>query len=261
MLGIAFLATAFTAQAWLNSSIEFFAMLGNVVATHIGTAVGLIFLGVTFCFSIENGFQTVASLVSAFAKLGMKAAQTFNEMVEHPGEFFKKALLGCLNGVKHKILHPLELLKDVVKTFLKSFFVIHIVGSSAVTSQGAEAFALQGFFGPDPLVNKLGAGVTELLEEASVDLYHVFLHKLEDHHHDHPAFPHFHQYHHHHEGHQHADHEHGDLWKYSKKGVREIKSGVEALLTKLGVFAKPVVEDKKVTKLVPRVGIAPKLST
>lgn len=70
VLGVSFLATAFTAQAWLESSIGFFAFLGKKIAEHIGSVVGLIFLGVNYCFSVDKGLQTIAALFVPFIKLG-----------------------------------------------------------------------------------------------------------------------------------------------------------------------------------------------
>jgi hypothetical protein len=233
VLGISFLATAFTAQAWMESSVNFFALLGKSIAEYVGKAVGLIFLGVTYCFSVEKGLQTVASLFVPFVKAGETIRDAMREMKKHPKQFFATMLSNAWQGIKNIFLHPLDTLKALVKTLIKSFFLVHIVGSSAVTSQGAEAFALTRWFGTQPLTNKMIAGGTELLEEGMVDGYDVALHDLVHKQHAHLSFPHFQHYHHKH----HHGHEHGNLWKFGVSGVRCLQSGVETFLTKIGLFA------------------------
>jgi hypothetical protein len=241
VLGISFFATAFTAQAWLESSINFCAFLGRTVAHYIGSAVGIVFLGVNYFFSVDKGLKTMSALFVPFVKLGAGVGHGVKEMFKHPGAFFKAGCVGLFRGIKHVVLHPLDTLAWCLEKFINLFCLcVHLSGTSAVATQGTEAFALEKWVGSDPLVNKFLAGATEFTEEAMVDLYDVVLHDLVEHHHAHPKFPHFYHYDHH--KHKH-DHEHGNLWRMGKKGV-------ESLLRQLGMFAKPAKDSVTPTPLV-----------
>ena len=115
VLAVSILATIFTAGAWLDSSIAFFGKALSVVETTaewIGIAVGLIFLAINLCFSIEKSLLTVSSIKEFISKTSKgEVSNPFKDMFYSPKTFFSAVGKGFVNLI---------------------FYMMHIIGSAAV---------------------------------------------------------------------------------------------------------------------------------
>jgi len=116
ILAISVAATVFTAGAWLESSVSFFAAavgLIDLIANKIGWVIGAVFLGTGLWFSLEKGLDTAKSMWDSFAhalEKGFSSPKVFSS----PKNFFK----ACLNFIP---------------------FIIHLVGTGAVAALGTDA--------------------------------------------------------------------------------------------------------------------------
>lgn len=110
ILAISVAATVFTAGAWLESSVSFFAAavgLVDLIANKIGWVIGAVFLATGLWFSIEKGLETAKSMLDF-------SLHSIKKVFSSPKNFFK----ACLNFIP---------------------FIIHVVGTGAVAALGTDA--------------------------------------------------------------------------------------------------------------------------
>jgi len=178
ILGLAVVATVFSAGAWLNSSVEFFTAAFNIVgslAEKLGMVIGVIQLVTTFGFNIENIVNSVASF-------------------SHVGSNLKKGILAYVNESIAKVnaeqnvaFKVLIVAWRIVRPLIDWIpLVFHLVGEGMVAAKGAEYKWLKPAPAYDEAV-KIGVVATQAACEGAVDA-HAFIphvHEDDDHHHHH----------------------------------------------------------------------------